>query len=100
MSERGPLSSPFLGASQYLSCLGCGDCTLSWCQPPPLPGQGWGCCNVPPPFSPAPSLPPDKLQEFKTFLLQDVETQRRLADLRQRVETFARAFPMPGFSDH
>ncbi|XP_029892644.1 serine hydroxymethyltransferase, mitochondrial [Aquila chrysaetos chrysaetos] len=41
-----------------------------------------------------------KLQEFKTFLLQDAETQRRLADLRQRVETFARAFPMPGFSDH
>uniref|UniRef100_A0A8C3JJM2 Serine hydroxymethyltransferase n=1 Tax=Calidris pygmaea TaxID=425635 RepID=A0A8C3JJM2_9CHAR len=41
-----------------------------------------------------------KLQDFKTFLLQDAETQRRLADLRQRVETFARAFPMPGFSDH
>uniref|UniRef100_A0A8B9V2M2 Serine hydroxymethyltransferase n=1 Tax=Anas zonorhyncha TaxID=75864 RepID=A0A8B9V2M2_9AVES len=40
-----------------------------------------------------------KLQEFKTFLLQDAETQRRLAELRQRVETFARAFPMPGFSD-
>ncbi|KAM6106314.1 serine hydroxymethyltransferase, mitochondrial [Pterocles gutturalis] len=40
-----------------------------------------------------------KLQEFKTFLLQDAETQRRLADLRRRVETFARAFPMPGFSD-
>ncbi|RLV84470.1 hypothetical protein DV515_00016187 [Chloebia gouldiae] len=41
-----------------------------------------------------------KLQDFKTFLLQDSETQRRLSDLRQRVETFARAFPMPGFSDH
>ncbi|XP_067170184.1 serine hydroxymethyltransferase, mitochondrial [Apteryx mantelli] len=41
-----------------------------------------------------------KLQDFRTFLLQDAETQRRLADLRQRVETFARAFPMPGFSDH
>uniref|UniRef100_A0A8C5UDQ6 Serine hydroxymethyltransferase n=1 Tax=Malurus cyaneus samueli TaxID=2593467 RepID=A0A8C5UDQ6_9PASS len=41
-----------------------------------------------------------KLQDFKTFLLQDQETQRRLSDLRQRVETFARAFPMPGFSDH
>ncbi|XP_041257165.1 serine hydroxymethyltransferase, mitochondrial [Onychostruthus taczanowskii] len=41
-----------------------------------------------------------KLQDFKTFLLQDPETQRRLSDLRQRVETFARAFPMPGFSDH
>lgn len=44
--------------------------------------------------------PPGKLQDFKTFLLQDPETQRRLSDLRQRVETFARAFPMPGFSDH
>ncbi|XP_030324015.1 serine hydroxymethyltransferase, mitochondrial [Calypte anna] len=42
----------------------------------------------------------NKLQDFKTFLLQDLETQQRLADLRQRVETFARAFPMPGFSDH
>ncbi|XP_066063558.1 serine hydroxymethyltransferase, mitochondrial [Chamaea fasciata] len=41
-----------------------------------------------------------KLQDFKTFLLKDPETQRRLGDLRQRVETFARAFPMPGFSDH
>ncbi|NXP62404.1 GLYM protein, partial [Chloropsis cyanopogon] len=41
-----------------------------------------------------------KLQDFKTFLLQDPETQRRLSELRQRVETFARAFPMPGFSDH
>ncbi|KFQ48133.1 hypothetical protein N333_04079, partial [Nestor notabilis] len=37
-----------------------------------------------------------KLQEFKMFLLQDAETQQRLAALRQRVETFARAFPMPG----
>lgn len=33
------------------------------------------------------------------FLLQDAETQQRLAALRQRVETFARAFPMPGFRD-
>ncbi|XP_031949815.1 serine hydroxymethyltransferase, mitochondrial [Corvus moneduloides] len=41
-----------------------------------------------------------KLQDFKTFLLQDSETQQRLSNLRQRVETFARAFPMPGFSDH
>nr|XP_041567541.1 serine hydroxymethyltransferase, mitochondrial [Taeniopygia guttata] len=41
-----------------------------------------------------------KLQDFKTFLLQDPETQQRLRELRQRVETFARAFPMPGFSDH
>lgn len=65
----------------------------------PLAVQGRGCCRVPP-FSPAPAPPPGKLQEFKTFLLQDAETQQRLAELRQRVETFARAFPMPGFSDH
>ncbi|XP_050781366.1 serine hydroxymethyltransferase, mitochondrial [Gopherus flavomarginatus] len=41
-----------------------------------------------------------KLQDFKSFLLSDAATQSRLADLRQRVETFARSFPMPGFQDH
>lgn len=41
-----------------------------------------------------------KLQDFKSFLLQDAETRRRLADLKQRVERFARAFPMPGFEEH
>ncbi|CAM4605755.1 unnamed protein product [Lepidochelys kempii] len=41
-----------------------------------------------------------KLQDFKSFLLSDGATQSRLADLRQRVETFARSFPMPGFQDH
>lgn len=41
-----------------------------------------------------------KLQDFKSFLLSDPETRRRLADLRQRVEQFARAFPMPGFDEH
>ncbi|CAI5765079.1 serine hydroxymethyltransferase, mitochondrial [Podarcis lilfordi] len=40
-----------------------------------------------------------KLQDFKTFLLADPETKQRLSDLRQRVETFARAFPMPGFDE-
>ncbi|XP_025903056.1 serine hydroxymethyltransferase, mitochondrial [Nothoprocta perdicaria] len=40
-----------------------------------------------------------KLQDFRSFLLQDAATQRRLAELRRRVETFAGAFPMPGFSD-
>ncbi|ETE71785.1 Serine hydroxymethyltransferase, mitochondrial [Ophiophagus hannah] len=38
-----------------------------------------------------------KLQDFKSFLLSDPETKQRLSGLRQRVETFARAFPMPGF---
>ncbi|XP_058413842.1 serine hydroxymethyltransferase, mitochondrial isoform X1 [Diceros bicornis minor] len=41
-----------------------------------------------------------KLQDFKSFLLKDPETSHRLADLRQRVEQFARAFPMPGFDEH
>ncbi|XP_017391660.1 serine hydroxymethyltransferase, mitochondrial isoform X1 [Cebus imitator] len=40
-----------------------------------------------------------KLQDFKSFLLKDSETIQRLADLRQRVEQFARAFPMPGFDE-
>jgi len=40
-----------------------------------------------------------KLQDFKSFLLKDAETSHRLADLRQRVEQFARAFPMPGFDE-
>ncbi|KAM9115658.1 LOW QUALITY PROTEIN: serine hydroxymethyltransferase, mitochondrial [Pangshura tecta] len=40
-----------------------------------------------------------KLQDFKSFLLSDAATQSRLAELRQRVETFARSFPMPGFQD-
>ncbi|CAO2582051.1 Serine hydroxymethyltransferase, mitochondrial, partial [Lemmus lemmus] len=41
-----------------------------------------------------------KLQDFKSFLLKDPETSQRLATLRQQVEQFARAFPMPGFEEH
>lgn len=41
-----------------------------------------------------------KLQDFKNFLLQDPETVARIANLRHRVEAFARPFPMPGFLDH
>ncbi|XP_015338636.1 serine hydroxymethyltransferase, mitochondrial isoform X4 [Marmota marmota marmota] len=40
-----------------------------------------------------------KLQDFKSFLLKDPETSQHLANLRQRVEQFARAFPMPGFDE-
>ena len=40
-----------------------------------------------------------KLQDFKSFLLKDPETSQRLANLRQQVERFARAFPMPLFYD-
>lgn len=39
----------------------------------------------------------NKLADFQAFLLGDAATQQRLAELRQRVESFARAFPMPGF---
>ncbi|KAL1272228.1 hypothetical protein QQF64_028090 [Cirrhinus molitorella] len=41
-----------------------------------------------------------KLSDFKSFLLEDSETASRIADLRRRVEAFARPFPMPGFHDH
>ncbi|XP_030052502.1 serine hydroxymethyltransferase, mitochondrial isoform X2 [Microcaecilia unicolor] len=41
-----------------------------------------------------------KVQDFKNFLLEDQETVQRLTELRQRVEKFARSFPMPGFQDH
>ncbi|XP_004634504.2 serine hydroxymethyltransferase, mitochondrial [Octodon degus] len=40
-----------------------------------------------------------KLQDFKSFLLKDPETIQSLTNLRQRVEQFARAFPMPGFHE-
>ncbi|KTG42810.1 hypothetical protein cypCar_00045278, partial [Cyprinus carpio] len=43
---------------------------------------------------------PEKLSDFKSFLLEDSETASRIADLRRRVEAFARPFPMPGFTDH
>ncbi|XP_038608417.1 serine hydroxymethyltransferase, mitochondrial [Tachyglossus aculeatus] len=40
-----------------------------------------------------------KLQDFKSFLLHDPDTRQQLADLRRRVEEFARRFPMPGFAE-
>uniref|UniRef100_A0A8C2YWM0 Serine hydroxymethyltransferase n=1 Tax=Cyclopterus lumpus TaxID=8103 RepID=A0A8C2YWM0_CYCLU len=42
----------------------------------------------------------ENLSSFKSFLLEDQETVSRIAGLRQRVELFARPFPMPGFTDH
>uniref|UniRef100_A0A8C7HVJ6 Serine hydroxymethyltransferase n=3 Tax=Oncorhynchus TaxID=8016 RepID=A0A8C7HVJ6_ONCKI len=41
-----------------------------------------------------------KLADFKNFLLEDPETVSRMAELKKRVEAFARPFPMPGFEDH
>lgn len=46
-----------------------------------------------------PSFSTAKLQDFKSLLLNDPETKQSLSELRQRVETFARAFPMPGFDE-
>ncbi|XP_072927335.1 serine hydroxymethyltransferase, mitochondrial [Hemitrygon akajei] len=40
------------------------------------------------------------LKEFKEALLADPDATAKLADLRGRVEEFARSFPMPGFKDH
>uniref|UniRef100_A0AAQ5XSG8 Serine hydroxymethyltransferase n=1 Tax=Amphiprion ocellaris TaxID=80972 RepID=A0AAQ5XSG8_AMPOC len=40
------------------------------------------------------------LASFKSCLLEDPDTVSRIAELRQRVELFARPFPMPGFTDH
>ncbi|CAI5647051.1 serine hydroxymethyltransferase, mitochondrial [Oreochromis niloticus] len=40
------------------------------------------------------------LASFKSFLLEDPDTVSHIAELRQRVELFARPFPMPGFTDH
>ncbi|XP_028654541.1 serine hydroxymethyltransferase, mitochondrial isoform X1 [Erpetoichthys calabaricus] len=40
-----------------------------------------------------------KLQDFKSFLLTDEETKARVAEVRHRVESFARGFPMPGFDE-
>lgn len=74
-------------------------CLVLHAAPAALQGVGsWLGPHQPP--SDSPPLPTEKLQEFKSFLLSDEGTQARLAELRQRVETFARAFPMPGFTDH
>lgn len=88
--EGGPSARvfPSLGAPQPFST-GASPCCWKGAELP------WGSALLT-----CSSHPPGKLQDFKTFLLQDSETQRRLSELRQRVETFARAFPMPGFSDH
>ncbi|MEQ2171993.1 Serine hydroxymethyltransferase 2, partial [Goodea atripinnis] len=40
------------------------------------------------------------LASFKSFLLKDPDTVKLIAELRHRVELFARPFPMPGFPDH
>ena len=39
-------------------------------------------------------------QVFKEFVDSDPDCQQRVKDLRERVETFAIAYPMPGFDNH
>uniref|UniRef100_A0A8C4PZ04 Serine hydroxymethyltransferase n=1 Tax=Eptatretus burgeri TaxID=7764 RepID=A0A8C4PZ04_EPTBU len=40
------------------------------------------------------------LKEFQQNLFSDPETKASITELKARVETFARSFPMPGFDDH
>ena len=41
-----------------------------------------------------------KLKDFKEFVDCDAETARKCDALRQRVNEFALAFPMPGHDDY
>ena len=41
-----------------------------------------------------------KLKDFKEFVESDAETARKCDALRQRVNEFALAFPMPGHDDY
>ena len=41
-----------------------------------------------------------KLRDFAALLDQDEELRAKCAELKGRVNEFARAFPMPGFEDH
>ncbi|XP_072019866.1 serine hydroxymethyltransferase, mitochondrial-like isoform X2 [Amphiura filiformis] len=41
-----------------------------------------------------------KLKDFKEYVMTDDNTVKRIADLRAKVEEFARTFPMPGHDDH
>jgi len=41
-----------------------------------------------------------KLKDFKEFLESDEDINKKCQDLKKRVSTFARNFPMPGHSDH
>ena len=41
-----------------------------------------------------------KLKDFKEFLESDEDINKKCQNLKKRVSTFARNFPMPGHSDH
>ena len=38
-------------------------------------------------------------QGFKQYVVQDATTSTRIAELREKVETFSKRFSMPGFDD-
>ena len=40
------------------------------------------------------------MQVFKNFVDTDAGAQDKVKELRARVETFASAYPMPGFDNH
>lgn len=40
------------------------------------------------------------MQVFKEFVDKDAGAQQKVKDLRERVESFASAYPMPGFDNH
>ncbi len=39
-------------------------------------------------------------QQFNAHLAKDEATQKKVSELRGKVEVFATQFPMPGFEDH
>ena len=41
-----------------------------------------------------------KLKDYKEFLDSDEDINKRCQDLKKRVSSFARNFPMPGHTDH
>ena len=45
-------------------------------------------------------LPSETMKDFKSFVLEDSAITAEIAELRDRVEQFARTFPMPGFENH
>lgn len=41
----------------------------------------------------------ETMKDFKEFVMKDPETQRMIHGLKEKVETFARGFNMPGYAD-
>ena len=41
----------------------------------------------------------EKIKDFKEFLLSDATTKGKIAELKDKVETFARGFNIPGLEE-